>query len=99
MGRAHGTQWGENKCMQVLLYLKVRENLKEFGVDGRDDNVKMKLKEMGWQGMDWISLADERGKWHTVVSMVMNLQVPQTAENFTRRTLLHKVRYLVSLSV
>jgi len=34
MSRAHGTQGGENICMQGLLYLKVRGTLKELGVVG-----------------------------------------------------------------
>jgi hypothetical protein len=29
---------------------------------------------MGWEGMDWIDLAEDR--WQAVVNVVMNLQVP-----------------------
>jgi hypothetical protein len=36
----------------------------------------MKLKEIGWGGMDWIDLVLDRGKWRALVNTVMNLRVP-----------------------
>ena len=33
----------------------------------------MGLKDAGWEGMDWIELDQERGKWQTLVNEVMNL--------------------------
>jgi hypothetical protein len=32
--------------------------------------------------MDWIDLAEERGRWRALVNTVMNLQVPQNDEKF-----------------
>jgi hypothetical protein len=40
------------------------------------DNIKMDLGEIGWCGVDWIGLAQERDKWGALVNSVMNLQVP-----------------------
>jgi hypothetical protein len=40
------------------------------------DNIKMDLRETGWDGMDWIDLAQDRDQWKVLVKMVMNLQVP-----------------------
>jgi hypothetical protein len=40
------------------------------------DNIRMDLREIGWGGMDWIDLAQDRDKWQTFVNMVMNLRVP-----------------------
>jgi hypothetical protein len=40
------------------------------------DNIKMDLREIGWDGMDWIDLAEDRDQWRAVVNAVMNLQVP-----------------------
>jgi hypothetical protein len=40
------------------------------------DNIKMDLLEMGWGGVDWISLAQDRDKWRALVNAVMNLRVP-----------------------
>jgi hypothetical protein len=28
-----------------------------------EDNIKMDLREVGWGGMDWISLAQDRNRW------------------------------------
>jgi len=41
-----------------------------------EDNIKMKLQEVGSDGMDWIQLAQDRDKWRTLVTAVMNLPVP-----------------------
>jgi hypothetical protein len=40
------------------------------------DNIKMDLFEIGWGGVDWIGLAQDRDKWRAVVNAVMNLRVP-----------------------
>jgi hypothetical protein len=40
------------------------------------DNIKMDLREIGWDGMDWIDLAQDRDQLRALVNMVMNLQVP-----------------------
>jgi hypothetical protein len=42
----------------------------------RVDNIKMNLREIGWGGMDWIELAQDRDQWRTLVNTVMNLRVP-----------------------
>jgi hypothetical protein len=39
-------------------------------------NIKMNLREIGWGGMDWIDLAQDRDQWRALVNMVMNLRVP-----------------------
>jgi hypothetical protein len=41
-----------------------------------EDNIKMELREVGWGGMDWINLAQDRDRWRAVVNAVMNLLVP-----------------------
>jgi hypothetical protein len=30
---------------------------------------------IGWEGMDWIDLAQDRGRWWAVLNMVMNIWV------------------------
>jgi hypothetical protein len=41
-----------------------------------EDNIKMDFREIGWGGMDWIDLAQDRDQWRTLMNTVMNLRVP-----------------------
>jgi hypothetical protein len=36
----------------------------------------MDLREIGWDGVDWIELAQDRDQWRPIVNTVMNLRVP-----------------------
>jgi hypothetical protein len=38
------------------------------------DNIKMDLREIGWDGLD--DLAEDRDQWRALVNAVMNLRVP-----------------------
>jgi hypothetical protein len=40
------------------------------------DNIKMNLLEIGWGGVDWIVLTQDRDKCRALVNVVMNLWVP-----------------------
>jgi hypothetical protein len=40
------------------------------------DNIKMYLREIGWDGIDWIDVAQDRDQWRALVNTVMNLRVP-----------------------
>jgi hypothetical protein len=40
------------------------------------DNIKIDLREIGWNGGDWINLAQDRDQWRALVMAVMNLRVP-----------------------
>jgi hypothetical protein len=42
-----------------------------------EDNIKINLREIGWGGVDWIHLAQDRDQWRVLVNTVMNLRVPQ----------------------
>jgi hypothetical protein len=37
---------------------------------------------MGWRGMDWIELAQDRDRWQARVNALMNLQFPYNVGNF-----------------
>jgi hypothetical protein len=40
------------------------------------DNIKMDLGEIGWDGMNWTDLAQDRDRWRALMNTVMNLRVP-----------------------
>jgi hypothetical protein len=40
-----------------------------------EDNIEIDLTEIGWGGMDWIHLAQDRDQWRALVNTAMSLQV------------------------
>jgi hypothetical protein len=40
------------------------------------DNIKIDLRKIEWDGVDWIDLAPDRDQWRALVNSVMNLRVP-----------------------
>jgi hypothetical protein len=41
-----------------------------------EDDTRINLRGTGWEGINWMHLAQDRDKWRSLVSTVMNLQVP-----------------------
>jgi hypothetical protein len=39
-------------------------------------NIKIDLREIGWDGMDWIDLAQDGVQWRAFMNTVMKLRVP-----------------------
>jgi hypothetical protein len=64
--------------------LKNLEEKRQLGIPRHrwEDNIKMDLRKKGWEGVDWMHLAQDRDQWRVLLNMVMNLRVPQKAENF-----------------
>jgi hypothetical protein len=56
------------------------------------DNVKMDLREIGWEGVDWIHLAQDRYQWRTVMNTVKDGEFIYQL-TFSRSDLLHVVSY------
>jgi hypothetical protein len=48
---------------------KGRDHWEDQDVGGMD------LRETGWDGMDWIDVAQDRDQWRALANMVMNFQV------------------------
>jgi hypothetical protein len=40
-----------------------------------EDNIRMDLREVGWEDVDWICLAQDRDQWRVLVNTVINLRV------------------------
>jgi hypothetical protein len=43
---------------------------------GWEDNIRMDLRELGWESVDWIHLAQDTGQWQVLVNTVMDLGFP-----------------------
>jgi hypothetical protein len=41
-----------------------------------ENNIRVERREIGWDGIDWIDLAQDRYQWRADVSTVMNRRVP-----------------------
>jgi hypothetical protein len=43
---------------------------------GWEDDIKVDFHEMGFGGVDWIEVAQDRDRWQALVNAVMNFRVP-----------------------
>jgi hypothetical protein len=41
-----------------------------------EDDIRMNLREVGWEVVDWMLMAQDRDQWWAVVNTIMNLRVP-----------------------
>jgi hypothetical protein len=73
----HAARMGERRVVYRVLVGKP-EGKRPLGRPRRgwEDNIKMKLHEVGCGGIDWIDLAEERDRLWALLNAVMNLQVP-----------------------
>jgi hypothetical protein len=76
MGRACSTNGEKRNAYRILV--GNLEGKRPLGRPRRRgvDNMKMDLREIGWDCMDWIDLAQDRDQWTALVNAVMNLRVP-----------------------
>jgi hypothetical protein len=65
------------------------------------NNIRMDLVQVGWGDMDWIGLAQDRGRWRALVDSLLNLRVRynagklssvQTTRDLSSSAQLHEVR-------
>jgi hypothetical protein len=76
MDGACGMYGGEERFIQGFGgKLKRKRRLGRCRCRWKDD-IKVNLKEVGWEIVDWIDLAHDRDKWQTLMNVVMNLWVP-----------------------
>jgi hypothetical protein len=74
MGRTCSTNGGGEECNRILVGKP--EGKRPLGRPRRRwvDNIKMDLREIGWDGVDWIDLAQDRDQWRALVNTVMNVR-------------------------
>jgi hypothetical protein len=53
-----------------------------------EDTIKMDLREVGWGGIDWVHLAQDRDHWRPLANRLMNLRFPYNVGNFLGSPLL-----------
>jgi hypothetical protein len=53
------------------------EGKRPLGRPGRrwENNIKIDLQEVGWGGMDWIDVAQDRDRWRALVNAAVKLWV------------------------
>jgi hypothetical protein len=78
---------GERRGVYTVLVGKP-ERKKPLGRPRRrwEDNIKMDIQEVKWEGMDWIDVAQDRDRWRALVNAVVIFWVPQNAGNFLTRS-------------
>jgi hypothetical protein len=60
------------------LFVGKAEGMRPLGRPRRRwvDNIKIDLREIGWAGVDWIDMAQDRDQWRALVNTVLNFRVP-----------------------
>jgi hypothetical protein len=76
MGRACSTNWEKRNSFRILVGNPERKRPQGRPRRRWVDNIKMDLREIGWDGGNWIDLAQDRDQWRAPVRAVMNLRVP-----------------------
>jgi hypothetical protein len=73
----HAARIGERRNAYKILVGKPEEK-RPLGRPRRRwvDNIKMDLREVGWDDRDWVDLDQDRDRWRAHVNAVMNLRVP-----------------------
>jgi hypothetical protein len=75
MGRACGTNGAKRNAYRILAGKPKGKRPLGRPRQRWVDTIKVDLREIGWDGMDSIDLAEDRDQWRTLVNTVMNLRI------------------------
>jgi hypothetical protein len=76
MDRVCSTNWEKSNAYRILVGKPEGKGPLVRPRRKRADNIKIDLRGIGWDGVDWIHLTLDRDQWRTLVYTVMNLRVP-----------------------
>jgi hypothetical protein len=65
-------------CNAYKIFVGKPEENRSIGRPRRrwENNIRMGLKEIAWEGMDLTHLAQDRDRWRALVNTVMNFRIP-----------------------
>jgi hypothetical protein len=74
----------DGRYKRIYIFLGKAESKRRFGRPRRrwEGNIRMDLiRVIGWEGVDWIHLAQDRDQWWAVLNTTINFKVPLEADN------------------
>jgi hypothetical protein len=77
VGGTCGTHGRGEECVGYRVLVGKPEGKKPLGRPRRrwEDGIRMDLREICWESVDGIQLAQDRDRWRALVNTVMNLRV------------------------
>jgi len=71
----HVARMGDDKCVQYFGRKTWKEDTLGRHERRWEDNIRMDIREIVWEGMDLIHLAQDRDQWRDRANTVINIQV------------------------
>jgi hypothetical protein len=75
--RSRRIRWAQHiACMGEKRNAYRAEGKRPLGIHKQrwEDNIKMDFRKIGWSGMDWIDLAQDRDRCRTLVAMSLRVR-------------------------
>jgi hypothetical protein len=73
---AFGANGGEEDCVQVICRKSRKKKTTRKTKLGWKDNIKMDLVEVGWGGVDWVDVAQDRYRRKSLVNIEISIRAP-----------------------
>jgi hypothetical protein len=76
MGGTYSLPGRDEKCIQYLVGKPERKGPLGRPMHRWEESITLDLREIGWEGVDQMHLAQGMDQWQALVNMVMNVWVP-----------------------